>query len=75
MPEVRQSSFALLGDLTKACFLHVKPCICESSIYSLPNEIVVAVLILDPSSPECKRCSVSNLRVCVLQLSLCLFWG
>ncbi len=29
MPEVRQSSFALLGDLTKACFLHVKPCIGE----------------------------------------------
>ncbi|KAK5608335.1 Transportin-2 [Crenichthys baileyi] len=29
MPEVRQSSFALLGDLTKACFLHVKPCISE----------------------------------------------
>lgn len=27
MPEVRQSSFALLGDLTKACFPHVKPCI------------------------------------------------
>ncbi|XP_034448323.1 transportin-2-like isoform X8 [Hippoglossus hippoglossus] len=27
MPEVRQSSFALLGDLTKACFVHVKPCI------------------------------------------------
>ena len=27
MPEVRQSSFALLGDLTKACFKHVKPCI------------------------------------------------
>ncbi|NXJ73018.1 TNPO2 protein, partial [Rostratula benghalensis] len=26
MPEVRQSSFALLGDLTKACFVHVKPC-------------------------------------------------
>ena len=25
MAEVRQSSFALLGDLTKACFLHVKP--------------------------------------------------
>jgi len=25
MPEVRQSSFALLGDLTKACFVHVKP--------------------------------------------------
>uniref|UniRef100_A0A674NVI9 Transportin-1 n=1 Tax=Takifugu rubripes TaxID=31033 RepID=A0A674NVI9_TAKRU len=29
MPEVRQSSFALLGDLTKACFPHVKPCISE----------------------------------------------
>lgn len=27
MPEVRQSSFALLGDLTKACFQHVKACI------------------------------------------------
>lgn len=27
MPEVRQSSFALLGDLTKACFVHVKPCL------------------------------------------------
>lgn len=29
MPEVRQSSFALLGDLTKACFQHVLPCICK----------------------------------------------
>lgn len=29
MPEVRQSSFALTGDLTKACFQHVKPCIPE----------------------------------------------
>uniref|UniRef100_H3CCA7 Transportin-1 n=1 Tax=Tetraodon nigroviridis TaxID=99883 RepID=H3CCA7_TETNG len=29
MPEVRQSSFALLGDLSKACFPHVKPCISE----------------------------------------------
>lgn len=27
MPEVRQSSFALLGDLTKACFKHVQSCI------------------------------------------------
>lgn len=32
MPEVRQSSFALLGDLTKACFLHVKPCIGECAL-------------------------------------------
>ena len=30
MPEVRQSSFALLGDLTKACFQHVKPFIGQS---------------------------------------------
>ena len=29
MSEVRQSSFALLGDLTKACFQHVKPHINE----------------------------------------------
>uniref|UniRef100_A0A2K5D1U8 Transportin-1 n=1 Tax=Aotus nancymaae TaxID=37293 RepID=A0A2K5D1U8_AOTNA len=29
MPEVRQSSFALLGDLTKACFPRVKPCIAD----------------------------------------------
>lgn len=29
LAEVRQSSFALLGDLTKACFQHVKPCIPE----------------------------------------------
>ncbi|KAF5294727.1 hypothetical protein FQA39_LY00211 [Lamprigera yunnana] len=29
MPEVRQSSFALLGDLTKACFQHVRPCISD----------------------------------------------
>lgn len=29
MPEVRQSSFALLGDLTKASFQHVAPCISD----------------------------------------------
>lgn len=28
-PEVRQSSFALLGDLTKACFQHVRPCVTD----------------------------------------------
>ena len=27
MPEVRQSSFALLGDLTKACFQNVLSCL------------------------------------------------
>lgn len=30
MPEVRQSSFALLGDLTKACFVQVKPYVGKS---------------------------------------------
>ena len=35
MPEVRQSSFALLGDLTKACFQHVKPYIGEKNIFKL----------------------------------------
>ncbi|XP_071439731.1 transportin-1 isoform X1 [Hetaerina americana] len=29
IPEVRQSSFALLGDLTKACFQHVAPCVAD----------------------------------------------
>uniref|UniRef100_A0A1B0BAA9 Importin N-terminal domain-containing protein n=1 Tax=Glossina palpalis gambiensis TaxID=67801 RepID=A0A1B0BAA9_9MUSC len=29
LPEVRQSSFALLGDLTKACFQHVHPFMAE----------------------------------------------
>lgn len=27
MPEVRYSSFAFLGDLTKVCFQHLLPCI------------------------------------------------
>jgi len=35
MPEVRQSSFALLGDLTKACFQHVSPFVCEFYFISL----------------------------------------
>ena len=38
MPEVRQSSFALLGDLTKACFIHVKPCIGTTPIASPPSD-------------------------------------
>lgn len=40
MPEVRQSSFALLGDLTKACFVHVKPCIGELLCDSHTDEIL-----------------------------------
>ena len=37
MPEVRQSSFALLGDLTKACFPHVHPCIPGLSLCFSPT--------------------------------------
>lgn len=33
--DVRQSSFALLGDLTKACFEHVRPCVCECDTHYL----------------------------------------
>lgn len=35
MPEVRQSSFALLGDLTKACFQHILPCIRKSKKFCI----------------------------------------
>lgn len=48
MPEVRQSSFALLGDLTKACFVQVKPyvgkCCCSNnsmaSIHPISRELL-----------------------------------
>ncbi|KAG2466455.1 TNPO1 protein, partial [Polypterus senegalus] len=46
MPEVRQSSFALLGDLTKACFQHVKSCI---GVYNL-NYFLHILVSLFPSS-------------------------
>lgn len=39
MPEVRQSSFALLGDLTKACFQHVRPYIGIVYLISLDSVI------------------------------------
>lgn len=39
MPEVRQSSFALLGDLTKACFQHVQPCIRKLSIKNTADNL------------------------------------
>lgn len=44
-PEVRQSSFALLGDLTKACFLHVHPCICEYSLSATQSCCLLELLI------------------------------
>ncbi|PRD25772.1 UNVERIFIED_CONTAM: Tnpo1 [Trichonephila clavipes] len=41
MPEVRQSSFALLGDLTKACFQHVSPCIqINLNFYLIPEDFL-----------------------------------
>lgn len=36
-PEVRQSSFALLGDLTKACFQHLKPYIADFMVILAVN--------------------------------------
>ena len=42
MPEVRQSSFALLGDLSKACFKHVNPCIGKSS-YNCNTEVNLTI--------------------------------
>ena len=44
MPEVRQSSFALLGDLTKACFQHVKPCI--GKIYVTRSGLLGTLLMI-----------------------------
>lgn len=38
MPEVRQSSFALLGELTKASFAYVEPCIRKYS--TLPTRAI-----------------------------------
>uniref|UniRef100_A0A914S893 Transportin-1 n=1 Tax=Parascaris equorum TaxID=6256 RepID=A0A914S893_PAREQ len=35
-PEVRQSSFALLGDLSKACYHHLQPCIREAEDLFMP---------------------------------------
>jgi len=42
MPEVRQSSFALLGDLTKACFQHVQPHVGLLHLWRLFRSIHVA---------------------------------
>lgn len=41
-PEVKQSSFALLGDLTKACFEHVRPCTrkCLFAVYAFGEKSV-----------------------------------
>ena len=41
MPEVRQSSFALLGDLTKACFQHVTRHIGKYSLWIFPSIFVL----------------------------------
>lgn len=46
MPEVRQSSFALLGDLTKACFNHVQPCVGKySGPVSIQHDFCVLFLV------------------------------
>lgn len=50
MPEVRQSSFALLGDLTKACFPHVKPCI--GKYHYIPRVHMYTRLVCRFTSPS-----------------------
>ena len=52
MPEVRQSSFALLGDLTKACFQHVLTCLRKFVTFDsarscslLPADITVLIVV------------------------------
>ena len=41
--EVRQSSFALLGDLTKACFQHVHPYIGMVNSYDVISSEIITV--------------------------------
>lgn len=50
MPEVRQSSFALLGDLTKACFQHVKPCVGECIHSALAEYACYSLSLFQESS-------------------------
>lgn len=77
MPEVRQSSFALLGDLTKACFLHVKPCVGELCSLTYWVNLTIGEPV---SHASCCLCvcvvlvSLSLLSVYPLQLSSCLSW-
>ena len=53
--EVRQSSFALLGDLTKACFQHVRPCVGKSWLLTLFVTLTGCVLSLTVHSISCCR--------------------
>lgn len=57
MPEVRQSSFALLGDLTKACFQHVKSCI-GMQLNILTDTFKPAALDLDSSHLALEACCI-----------------
>ncbi|KAF4521802.1 hypothetical protein B566_EDAN011387 [Ephemera danica] len=53
MPEVRQSSFALLGDLTKACFQHVQPCIRPDTRAYIPLVLQQLIVIINrPNTPK-----------------------
>lgn len=64
MPEVRQSSFALLGDLTKACFSHVHPCISKLSLVMLafPKPLFGPSLGRDRAMSRARR-GVSRRRI------------
>lgn len=52
MPEVRQSSFALLGELTKASFVYVDPCVRKYHCICWPTEFnPFLILSLDEFIP------------------------
>jgi len=65
MPEVRQSSFALLGDLTKACFQHVLPCICKYE--TVDCGIYVVFVMYKYISSVTREKSILNLNDAVCQ--------
>lgn len=63
MPEVRQSSFALLGDLTKACFQHVKPCIGKhkpQASYVVCHLRTVKIKLLLGNTCGCSQCTLGD---------------
>ena len=68
MPEVRQSSFALLGDLTKACYVHVHPCIPGATVHVVLRilyNVAICRLHADPV-----RESEPRVHLCVQQRDL-----
>jgi hypothetical protein len=64
MPEVRQSSFALLGDLTKACFAHVHPGKYQAELSAMQGSYGIY--------SETRLCAISVTRLCSLLSCVCV---